>query len=141
MPVTYRIDADRKVIRTTCSSPLKFAEVVDHFRTLKDDPAASGPLDVLLDVSEADGLPASAQLGAVSAELGAVREKIQFGVCAVVAPGDAMFGMMRVFEVFAGRYFRAIRVFRTMAEAEAWLVAQQTGVDPAQLHPRGVPEI
>jgi hypothetical protein len=99
--------------------------VIHHFRTLKDDPACSGRLDVLLDVSDADSLPAATQLGAVATELAVVRAKVQFGSCAVVATRDAMFGMMRMFEVLAARYFEAIHVFRSSAEAEAWLLARR----------------
>ena len=130
MPVTYVIDASRRVIRTTCTTPLTFADVIGHFRTLKDDPACTGHLNVLLDVSEADALPESRQLRAVSAELDGIRKKVQFGVCAIVATRDAMFGMMRVFEVATGQYFRETRVFRDFAAAEAWLASQPAAIDP-----------
>ena len=130
MPVTYIIDASRKIIRTKCSSPLTFADVIGHFRALKEDLACSGHLDVLLDVSEADALPESRQLGAVGAELEGVRRKVQFGICAIVATRDAMFGMMRVFEVAASRYFRETRVFRDFDAAEAWLASKQAAIDP-----------
>jgi cupin superfamily acireductone dioxygenase involved in methionine salvage len=33
--------------------------------------------------------------------------------------------MMRVFQVMAEPYFRAIRVFRVSAEAETWLAAER----------------
>jgi hypothetical protein len=124
MPVTYSIDGAAKLIRTTCSSPLTFPEVLEHFHTLKQDPACIGHLDVLLDVSDADNLPVTTQLGAIATELASVRSKIQFGNCAVVATQDAMHGMMRMFEVLAARYFEAIHVFRSSAEGEAWLVSQ-----------------
>jgi hypothetical protein len=126
MPVTYSIDPYEKIIRTTCGSPLTFAEVIGHFRELHQDPTCAGYLDVLLDVSTADALPESGQLGAVTAELAAIRAKTQFGVCAIVATRDAMFGMMRMFEVLARPYFLATRVFRGRPEAEAWLMAQRT---------------
>jgi hypothetical protein len=129
MPVTYRIDTATKTIRTTCSRPLKFAEVMDHFRCLKEDPSCSGPLNVLLDVSDADLVPQASQLGAVSAALSLVRRKVQFRACAIVATRDVMFGMMRMFEVLAGDYFSATRVFRKMDEAEAWL-ASHALIDP-----------
>jgi hypothetical protein len=101
-------------------------DVVDHFKTLKDDPACVGQLDVLLDVSQADAVPESNQLRVVSSELAAIRGKVQFGMCAVVATSDPMFGMMRIFSVFAEQAFRMIQVFRETAEAEAWLVSQGT---------------
>jgi hypothetical protein len=125
MPVTYSIDATTKVIRTTCSAPLTFIDVLEHFRTLRRDPACAGYLDVLLDVSDADAIPATAQLGAVATELAAVRAKVHFGACAIVATRDAMFGMMRMFEVLASGYFDAIHVFRGSIEAESWLAAQR----------------
>ena len=131
MPVTYSIDAATKTIRTTCSRPLTFAEVIDHFRRLKEDPVCSGSLDVLLDVSDADLLPQTTQLGAVAAAVSAVRSKVQFRACAIVASRNAMFGMMRVFAVLTSDYFGATRVFRSMAEAEAWLAAQPREVDPS----------
>ena len=132
MPVTYQIDATRKLIRTTCSAPLAFTQVIEHFRALREDPDCAGHLDVLLDVSTADTLPVSSQMGPISAELGAVRSKVQFGNCAIIAPRDAMFGMMRIFEIAAGSYFHAIRVFRTAAEAEKWMSSQATGENAAR---------
>ena len=125
MPVTYIIDSAEKTIRTTCSSPLTFEQVIEHFRALQRDPACAGYLDVMLDVSEADTLPEPAQLGMINVELSAVHVKAQFGFCAIVATRDAMFGMMRMFEVLARPYFRATRVFRAKPESEAWLTAQQ----------------
>jgi hypothetical protein len=38
--------------------------------------------------------------------------------------------MMRVFEVGAASYFRAIRVFCDATEAEAWLTSMQAGENP-----------
>lgn len=129
MPVTYSIDALGKMIRTTCSGPVKLEDVLDHFKTLQHDPACTGQLDVLLNVSEAESLPQTTQLTNVTAAVSMVREKVDFRFCAIVASRDAMFGMMRIFEVFTGRYFRAIRVFRGATEAEAWLAAQRAAQD------------
>jgi len=128
VPVTYRIDPTRNRIDTTCSGAVTLQEVAEHFQALKRDPARNGSLDVLLNVTEAKALPDSSQLMNVKAELGAIRDQIQFGICAVVAGRDAMFGMMRIFEVFAGQYFQAIRVFRESAEAEEWLASQRAAL-------------
>ena len=69
------------------------------------------------------------QIGAVSAQIAAIREKVQFGFLAIVATRDAMFGMMRMFEVLAGAHFRATGVFRNAGEAEAWMKAHQSASD------------
>jgi len=129
MPVTYSIDAPGKMIRTTCSGPVKLEEVLDHFRTLQDDPVCTGQLDVLLNLSEVESLPQTTQLTNVTAAVSLVREKVEFRFCAIVASRDAMFGMMRIFEVFAGKYFRAIQVFRGAPEAEDWLAGQRARQD------------
>ena len=68
-------------------------------------------------------LPNSSQIGAVGTALSAVRKKVKFGACAIIAASDAMFGMMRIFEVQAGDYFATTRVFRKSADAEAWLTS------------------
>jgi hypothetical protein len=132
MPVTYRIDTERRIIHTACARPLTFAQVMDHFRELSEDPACAGRLDVLLDVTDVDMLPDSSQLGAVGAALGTIRKKVRFGVCGIIAPSDAMFGMMRIFEVKAGDYFDATRVFRKAADAEAWLTSQLAGSETGE---------
>lgn len=125
MPVRYIIDPARKLIHTTCSGPITLADVIEHFRTLKDDPTCVGHLDVLLDVRDVASPPQSDQLRTVNSQVGSIRPKVQFGMCAIVANRDAMFGMMRVFGVFAEQNFRAIRVFREVSEAEAWLSSSQ----------------
>ena len=44
-----------------------------------------------------------------------------FGVCAVAANSDAMFGTSRMFGAFSGRYFQRVEVFRSVRDAEAAL--------------------
>jgi hypothetical protein len=125
MPITYTIDTKERVIRTRCVGMVTFAEVVDHFRELERDSDSSGQLDVLLDLSEMSSLPQTSQIQAVPYEISRIREKVRFGACAIVALSDPLFGMLRMFEVLAQRYFRAIHVFRSGADAEAWLESQK----------------
>jgi hypothetical protein len=40
---------------------------------------------------------------------------------AIIASQDALFGMARMFEVFAENYFGATRVFRSMDDGTRWL--------------------
>lgn len=125
MPVTYSIDSACRLIRTTCSGPVTSKEVIEHFRTLRQDPLCAGTLDVLLNVSDSNLMPEPSDLGLVVAELRAFPGGAPFRLCAIVAASDTMFGMMRMFEVFAGKHFRAIRVFRDLTAAEAWLVSPE----------------
>lgn len=122
--VTYTIDANQRLIRTTCSGFVTLDEVTAHFHELAGDPACPNYLDVLLDLSAVDSLPQEGQLQAVTVELARVRAKVRFGLCAIVVQRTVLFGMFRMFEVMAQDYFTAIRVFRVAAEAEAWLASQ-----------------
>jgi len=125
MPLTYSIDSSARVIYTTCSGNLTFEEVINHFRELRGDPDCPSHLDVLLDLTDVTSLPESDQLAAVALEVKKTLERVRFDVCAVIAQRDALFGMLRMFEVMVENYFRAIQIFRVRAEAEAWLAAQK----------------
>ncbi|HEY8258509.1 MAG TPA: hypothetical protein VIG08_12715 [Gemmatimonadales bacterium] len=125
MPVTYRIDQSERLIHTRCVGPVVLAEVRQHFIDLSQDPACSERLDVLLDLTAMTTLPASDQLRTVTGDIARLRPQIQFGFCAVIASAPALFGMSRMFEVFAEQYFTSVAVFRTEAEGVHWLEAQQ----------------
>jgi hypothetical protein len=129
MPVVYRIEGAKKVIHTQCIENVTFAEVLDHFKILVQDPQCPDRLDVLLDLSETTSRPESYQLREVSYKIGSINDRVQFGACAIVAPNDVVFGMSRMFEVFAERWFRRIGVFRELAEAEAWLQSEEPSIN------------
>src|SRR4051794_15054318 len=101
-------------------------EVINHFRTLQHDSDCPDRLDVFLDLSEVHSLPETAQVSTVVSEMKRIRSQIRFGACAILASRDAVFGMMRVFEVMAEECFRVTHTFRVANEAEAWLVSQQS---------------
>jgi len=75
-------------------------------------------------LSEADSIPETWQLATVVDELKRVRDRVRFGACAILAGRDALFGMMRMFEVMGEEFFGVTHTFRVPAEAEAWLLAQ-----------------
>jgi hypothetical protein len=121
MTVTYQIDPAKRRIHTRCVGAVTLDEVLQHFSDLARDPDCPARLDVLLDLSEITSLPTSSQLTAVSTEVARVRPRVQFDGCAIIASRDAVFGMARMFEVFAESYFGATRVFRTVDEGTRWL--------------------
>ena len=121
MSVTYQIDQAKHRIHTRCLGAVTLDEVVQHFADLMRDPDCPARLDVLLDLSEMTSLPTSAKLIGVTTEVARVRPRVEFDGCAIIATQDALFGMARMFEVFAENYFGATRVFRTMDEGISWL--------------------
>ncbi|MGE5647557.1 MAG: STAS/SEC14 domain-containing protein [Acidobacteriota bacterium] len=126
MPITYRIDRSTGIIRTKCAGVVTLEDVLGHLRALESDPECPPRLDVLLDFSEWTSEANGAELRAAGDAVGSVSHRVQFGACAIVAPTDLLFGMARMFEVFAEAWFRAIQVFRAAAAAEAWLSSQES---------------
>lgn len=125
MPVTYRIDKTRGVIYTNCVGNVTLDEVFEHFRILERDPECPARLDVLLDLSACTSVPDKHQLRDVSSQISRIRDKVQFEDCAIVAGNDVLFGMSRMFEVFASAWFREILVCRTRDKAESWLTSRR----------------
>ena len=124
MAVTYWIDKCNGIIHTSCTGQVTLEEVIDHFRALERDPDGPSHLNVLLDLSEQTSIPEKANLQDVTSEIRRIRGRVEFGTCAIVACRDALFGMLRMFEVFAEQLFSETCVFRSKAEAEAWLFSK-----------------
>ncbi|MFI5415651.1 MAG: STAS/SEC14 domain-containing protein [Candidatus Lutacidiplasmatales archaeon] len=120
MPITYRINRERARVETTCSGQTTLKEVMAHFDELQKDPGRPQQLDVLLDLTEQLSLPDSPQMRAAADRVGLVTDLV-FGACAVVATRESLYGMARMFEVFARGHFAAIQTFRDRKEAEEWL--------------------
>ncbi len=125
MPVTYQIDRPNAIIHTKCSGDVTLEEVIGHFQELAGDPDCPYHPDVLLDLSEQTTIPKTDQLRAVAREIGRVRGRAQFGACAIIACQDALFGMIRMFEVFTEDLFGETGVFRSLPDAEAWLAERR----------------
>jgi hypothetical protein len=124
MPITYQIDTAEGIIRTKCIGDVTLDEVIGHFQQLACHPDCPDHLDVLLDLSKETTTPKSQELRVVTSAIGGVRSRVQFGACAIVARRDALFGMLRMFEVFAEELFRKTRIFSSTSEAETWLAVQ-----------------
>ena len=95
--------------------------------TLAEDPRRPSLLHVLLDLSETTSSPVNQHLRTVRSTIGAMPADIVFGVCAIGAPGDTMYGVAQTFSTLAGHYFAEVRIFRDVAEAEEWLTKQVDG--------------
>jgi hypothetical protein len=125
VPIIYEIDAATPLIRTRCIGPVTLADVFEHFRVLGADPAVPEQVNVLLDLREMTSEPQSHQIRAAAAEVIDLKGRVQWGVCAVVAASELLYGMSRVFGVFSQEAFRESRVFRELSEAEVWLASHR----------------
>ena len=108
------------------------AEVDDHFTELsKVWPRGAKQLDVLLDLSGCTSLPEILQLRAVVSRIQMFGGRKRFGVCAIVATRELLYGLLRVFELLASHRFVAVRVFRNEAAAMVWLRERSSAIKQA----------
>ena len=121
MAVTYEIHRERNLIQTRCVGDTTLAEVLNHFDLLEHDRNRPAHPDVLLDLTEQASLPTAQQIRAAASRVGVAKWLIDFRACAIVVERDALFGMLRMFEVFAHGHFQRIRVFRDAGQARSWL--------------------
>jgi hypothetical protein len=126
MSVTYQLDPETGFIETHCKGDVTFDEVMRHFQALEADPLLPECLDVLLDLGDLTSVPESGQLQQVAGAVGRLRGKVRWGACAIVAISDVLFGMSRMFEVFADQKFASTHVFRGRADAKHWLAQQRS---------------
>jgi hypothetical protein len=121
MSITFSVDTRASLIRTIGSGNVTLAEIDAHFNQLSKVWPRGAKLDVLLDLSECTVLPEIPQLRAAVSRIQIFGGRKRFGVCAIVARGKLLYGLMRVFELLADQRFVAVRVFRHQPSAMVWL--------------------
>jgi hypothetical protein len=132
MPVTYRIDPERRRIVTRCAGETTLPEVLAHFDELERDPRVPAEADVLLDLTRITSLPNVGQIQSAAHRAGDAGRKVRFGALAVVAQNEELFGVARLFEMFTQRVFTRSRVFAEIPEAEAWLESPDAAPGPGR---------
>jgi hypothetical protein len=126
MPVVYHLDKSACSIETACVGDVTLDEVLQHFAEL-DAMELPERLDVLLDLTEMTSLPESGQIRVAADTLVGLRDKTRWDACAVVAKQDVLFGMSRMFGVYAEQVFVRVHVFREKDEARRWLAQDAPG--------------
>jgi hypothetical protein len=118
MPIESRIDPGRRLVVTVAEGTLTGDEVRANQRSLDADPAFDPGYDHLFDLSGVSELRVpSDQLR----ELAAVTLFEPGSRRAVVAPEDVMGALVRRYGSLRDLSDEALRVFRTLREALAWL--------------------
>jgi hypothetical protein len=122
VPVSYRIDRERRIVFTEASGVLTDSDVLGFEQKLQDDPEFEPDFRQLADCRAID-------------EVGVTREGVEEASSrspfsrgsrrALVVGSDVAFGMARMFENLRHETRDEIRVFREAEEARRWL-----GLDP-----------
>jgi len=128
MPLTWEIFHDRKLVHIVAKGRVTLPEMEAHFDAL----AVADVLQYgkLFDASEADPIYTDQDVLAMGARLSAYTATLKSGPLAVIGLNEQARSAFRRF-VNISPAKRPARLFKTEAEALAWLTANPT---PPQLH-------
>jgi hypothetical protein len=118
MPTSYRIDKSLGMIFSSASGVVTDDDLRGHQRSVLADPDFDPRFNQIWDFQRVDDVEVS------NAVLRALAESKSFSAeskRAVVAPRDVVYGMARMFQMLHEEAPEAFRVFRSPAEARAWL--------------------
>jgi len=127
MPVTYRVDPERRRIVTRCAGETTLPEVLAHFDELERDPRVPEGADVLLDLVGMTSLPNVGQIRSAADRAGSAAGKVRFGAIAIVSDGGDAAGMASAFRTLTARLFTRSGVFSSRVEAETFLESPSAG--------------
>ena len=118
MPASYVIDPTRRLVITRVWGAATEEEVFDHGQRLRSDPQFDPSYRQLADMSEVTEVRVSSR----SVETLSRGQLFNPGTRrAFVASNDAVFGMLRKYELHAESTGQIVRVFRDRKAAEDWL--------------------
>jgi hypothetical protein len=121
MAISVQANDDRRVLVATATGDLTLAEFQDFVRTARAGDRRGWPL--VFDATGATSSITAGQVQALADRVGSsVKREGPRAPVAIVAPADALFGVMRMYQILCeSRGVDVIHVFRTRGEADAWL--------------------
>ena len=135
MPIRYRVDHEARLVVAAGFGRIGDAEVFGYQAEIASRADIRG-YDELMDMTGATGFDVPSpervrELARVAASTDMADSPSRF---AIVAPGDAAFGLGRMFQIHRGldpRSVRRVGVFRSMDEALAFLGLEHAPSPPA----------
>lgn len=122
MPISYRIDPERRLVVTTASGILTDDDILELKRRLAADPEFKADMRELSDVRAVTDLQVSTdgvrRMVAMDESPSSAPDKHKL---AIVAGSDATFGMARMYQMFTQSNLPHVAVFRDYDKARQWL--------------------
>jgi hypothetical protein len=118
MPTSYRIDERLGMIFSSASGVVTDDDLRGHQRAVLADPGFDPRFSQIWDFQGVEDVEVSNEALRALAESKSYSAESKR---AVVAPRDVVYGMARMFQMLHEEAPEAFRVFRTPAEARAWL--------------------
>jgi len=127
MPASFHIDPSRGMVFSYATGAVSFQDFSDHQQALIRDSAFHPGLAQLADARTVTAVSLTVD------EMRILARNSPFGAGArraFVVAKDAHFGLARMFELMTEDHPDELRVFRSMAEARAWLNLPPETTDP-----------
>jgi hypothetical protein len=127
MPVRHVIDEGRRLVLSRGWDEICAGELTEAARVVARDPAFYPGLDQLCDLSQITSVAATSE------EIRWLAENSPFGAGsrrAVVAPGNLVYGLSRMYVAYSQGRESEIRIFRDLDAAERWLGARTSPPQP-----------
>ena len=121
MPITFRIDKKSGIVFTTMEGTVSISEIIDGLQELMTHPDFSPGLNGLVDMRNSTVNSTPEEVKRIAELMTSHREEIGISRSAVVVSKDAIFGMARMFQVFAEKSSIKTQLFRDIDEARQWL--------------------
>jgi hypothetical protein len=125
MPLQFEF-TDKSTLFVRASGNVTYAEVQRAFDDLATNPRHNGDVSVLTDARQVTDVPCTADLRVIAEDLRRLFGRSP-GTIAIVTESPFVYGVARMFGVFAERVSVNVRAFRCMEEARTWLLASRTG--------------
>ena len=121
MPMNYQIDRESNLITLTAIGTVHFEDVVSAFVERVKDPDYTPGMNILCDGGNAEFEFSGSEMSRLVAFFKS-RQEVRGAAFrfALVSDQDAIFGMGRMFESYAGELPEEIKVFRDHDEARLW---------------------
>ena len=136
MPVAYRIDTPRRLIRAKIEGNLTAADMLLCVNEIAPE-LGRNKFDMLSDHREIATPATREQLEMLVARLSTMRATLAGMNWAVVVGKPSSYGMMRMLRVLAQRVPIRVEIFESVSEAEIWLDAVRRVVSEKKNVPTG----
>ncbi len=118
MPASYTIDLEQQAIFSQASGRLTDSDLIEHQRKVLVDPEFDPHLRQLWDLREVTAADVSSE---TLRELARATSYAPDTMRALVAPGDVVYGLARMFQTLHEHAGEDLRVFRSIEDAKQWL--------------------
>ena len=126
MPVTYDLDPHTGVIHARAVGRVAATDLIGHFDVLEADDRLPARVHLLLDLRQAEALPAAEEIGVVMHKVERLKASrgLTGGACAIVYR-DTLRSTALLIETYVASHFAHTQVFAELREAEDWLASHR----------------